>query len=138
MWRDWNFWLALVTAVTAVVALVLNSYQIRLSNKQHLFDRRLNDYMVAAGLVSLYKDNRALLMRKREDEPQFAIDQEFLWLTNNSYMESQIEAISHPLTQPYHKNFLKKREDLRALSTEIGLIFDGKPICIVSLYRTMK
>ena len=83
--------------------------------------------MIVSGLVGLYKENRNLIEGKRKDEPQFAIDHEFIWLTNNTYMEAQSEAIVHPLEQPYHKEFLKKREELRSLATEIRLIFK-KPI----------
>ena len=76
-----------------------------------------------SGLVSLYQENKNLIERKREDEPQYAIDQEFIWLTNNAYMEAQSEVIVHPLEQPYQKEFLQKREELRSLATEIRLIF---------------
>ena len=71
----------------------------------------------------LYQEHRNLIERKREDEPQYAIDHEFIWLTNNAYMEAQSEVIVHPLEQPYQKEFLQKREELRSLATEIRLIF---------------
>lgn len=115
MLNNWNFWLSLITAMTAILAVVLSVKQISLSNKHHLFERRLKVYMIVSGLVCLYKENRNLIERKRKDEPQFAIDHEFIWLTNNTYMEAQSEAIVHPLEQPYHKDFLKKREELRRL-----------------------
>ena len=51
---------------------------------------------------------------------------EFVWLTNNSYMEQVAKAIEHPLEKPYHQEFLTKREHLRTLATEIELIFNGK------------
>lgn len=123
MLNNWNFWLSLITVVTAILAVVLSVEQIRLSNKQHLFERRLNAYMIVSGLVSLYQENKNLIERKREDEPQYAIDQEFIWLTNNAYMEAQSEVIVHPLEQPYQKEFLQKRDELRSLATEIRLIF---------------
>ena len=123
MLNNWNFWLSLITAITAILAVVLSVEQIRLSNKQHLFERRLNAYMIVSGLVGLYQEHRNLSERKREDEPQYAIDHEFIWLTNNAYMEAQSEVIVHPLEQPYQKEFLQKREELRSLATEIRLIF---------------
>ena len=132
MWKDWNFWFTFFTAITAIIALVMTGYQIRLSNKQHLFERRLRDFMIISGLISLCKENQKFLVCKREDRPQFAMDLEFLWLTNNSFREGQVEAIRHPLEQPYHKEFLKKCEELRTLSTEISLIFRGKEAEFVS------
>ena len=118
---------SLITAFTAILAVILSVKQIRLSNKQHLFERRLSVYMIVSGLVDLYAEHRNIIEGKRKDEPQFAIDHEFMWLTNNIYMEAQSEVIFHPLEQPYQKEFLKKREELRSLATEIRLIFK-KPI----------
>ena len=126
MLKDWNFWCSVITALTATLALVLSVRQIRLSNKQQLFDRRLKVYMLANSLISLCKDNYIWLSPKREQIPQFANDYIFIWLTNNTYMENQVDAIEHPLEQPFHKEFLRKREELRITAAEIDLIFKGK------------
>lgn len=126
MLKDWNFWCSILTALTAVLALGLSVHQTRLSNKQHLFDRRLKAYMLVNGLISLCKENYMWLSAKRENSPQFANDYIFIWLTNNAYMESQADAIEHPLEQPFHREFLQKREELRNTAMEIELIFKGK------------
>ena len=126
MLKDWNFWCSILTAFTAVRALVLSCLQISLSNKQHLFDRRLKAYMLTNGLISLCKGCYTLLSAEREDGPQFANDYIFTLLTNNTYMESQSSVIEHPLEQPFHKEFLRKREEIRNTAMEIELIFKGK------------
>lgn len=141
MWKDWNFWLALITAVAAIIALFLSIWQTKISNKQQLFDRRLNRFLIAKSLLSLYKENKLLLERKREDELQWSVDQEFIWLTNNTYLEESAEAIIQPLTAPYHQSFLKKRDELKTLAIEIRLIFKGKESVLlaefVSCYEQM-
>ena len=126
MLKDWNFWCSILTAFTAVRALVLSCLQISLSNKQHLFDRRLKAYMLTNGLISLCKENYIWLSAKRKNTPVFSNDYIFVWLTNNAYMENQAEAIKHPLEQPFHKEFLRKREEIRNTAMEIELIFKGK------------
>lgn len=126
MLKDWNFWCSILTALIAVLALGLSVHQIRLSNKQHLFDRRLKVYMLANGLVSLCKENYMWLSAKKENTPQFANDYVFIWLTNNTYMEGQADAVEHPLEEPFHKEFLRKREELRNTAMEIELIFKGE------------
>ncbi|WP_455505893.1 hypothetical protein [Gemmiger formicilis] len=131
MLRDWNFWCTVMTSVAAVIAICVSVHQIRLSNKQQLFDRRLKAYMMANSIISLCKENYVFLSEKRKAEPQFANDVVFIWLTNNTYMEGQAEAIEHPLEQPFHKDFLQKREELRNMAMEFELIFKGN---VTSLY----
>lgn len=131
MLGDWNFWCTVVTCAVAVIALFVSVHQILLSNKQQLFDRRLKAYMLASGLISLCGENYMWLSGKRDAEPQFANDYIFIWLTNNTYMEGQAEVIEHPLEQPFHKEFLKKREELRSMAMEFELIFKGN---VATLY----
>lgn len=120
-----------MTSVAAVVAIGVSVHQIRLSNKQQLFERRLKAYMMANSIISLCKENYVFLSEKRKAEPQFANDLVFVWLTNNTYMEGQAEAIEHPLEQPFHKELLKKREELRNMAMEFEFIFKGN---VASLY----
>ena len=131
MLRDWNFWCTVMTSVAAVVAIGVSVHQIRLSNKQQLFERRLKAYMMANSIISLCKENYVFLSEKRKAEPQFANDLVFVWLTNNTYMEGQAEDIEHPLEQPFHKELLKKREELRNMAMEFEFIFKGN---VASLY----
>ena len=131
MLRDWNFWCTVMTSVAAVVAIGVSVHQIRLSNKQQLFERRLKAYMMANSIISLCKENYVFLSEKGKAEPQFANDLVFVWLTNNTYMEGQAEAIEHPLEQPFHKELLKKREELRNMAMEFEFIFKGN---VASLY----
>ena len=131
MLRDWNFWCTVMTSVAAVVAIGVSVHQIRLSNKQQLFERRLKAYMMANSIISLCKENYVFLSEKRKAEPQFANDLVFVWLTNNTYMEGQAEAFEHSLEQPFHKELLKKREELRNMAMEFEFIFKGN---VASLY----
>ena len=67
MLKDWNFLFSIVTAITAIGALVLSIRQMKLSNKQNLFDRRLKAYMLANGLISLCEENYKWLLGKKRD-----------------------------------------------------------------------
>lgn len=125
MLKDWNFWCTVMTSVAAFIAIYLSVYQMKLSNKQQLFDRRLKAYMLVNGIISLCKENYMWLSEKREAEPQLANDFVFMCFTNNTYMESQAKAIQQPLEQAFHNEFLKKREELRSMAMEFELIFKG-------------
>ena len=126
MLKDWNFWCSILTALTAILALILSVHQIRLSNRQQLFERRLKVYMLTNSLILLCKGNYMWLSAKRKTTQEFANDLVFIWLTNNTYMESQADAIKHPMERPFHQEFLRRREELRNMAMEIELIFKGE------------
>ena len=133
MMMDWNFWFSVVTAVIAVIALMQTKQQIKLSNKQHLFDKRVEHYLIAKELMQLYESNRSILTFK-EDEPALAMDFIFAQMTNNTYLEKITDAIAHPLEQPYHKEFLIKMETLKEVSSKIKFIFGGKAAVLLGNY----
>lgn len=123
---DWNLGFSLITVIVAIIALFQTSHQTKLSNKQHLFDRRLKSYLRAKGLVNLCKDNYNHLQSENNEEPFFQNDLIFGWLTNNTYMYQQLDVLKHLLEQPYQVDFLKKCEELKNLSEELRLYFEGK------------
>lgn len=132
MLKNWSFWCSVITTIAAIIALIIFCSQMRLSNKQSLFDRRLKAYMLVQGLIGLCKEYLDAIIRERTSKPVYSIDSIFAKMTNNSYMESQADAIKHPLQVPYHQNFLRKREELRSLAMELELIFEGQEALLYS------
>lgn len=59
---NWAVIAACVSAFVAIVALVLSFNQVRLSNKQNLFNRRLSIWLITQGMLELYRENHKLLM----------------------------------------------------------------------------
>ena len=118
-----NIILPIIATIVAIIALFQTNLQIRISNKQYLFERRIKIYTILLGLINLYKENEYLLKENhKEDEP---IDVQFLFygLINNSFLEEQHFAIEKPLEQPYQKKFLIKLEELASIANEIKYIF---------------
>lgn len=122
MFSNWNFWLSIITAAVAVLALMLTLVQIRNNNKQHLFDKRIENYLVIEGLIQLYISNKNHL-DKNIEEPFFAVDLVFGFMTNNSFLEQITCAIDKPLEQPNHKRFLFKMEEMKQIALETKFIF---------------
>lgn len=47
-----------ISAIVAIIALLISCYQARLSNKQSLFNRRLNIWITVDKLMSVYAKKR--------------------------------------------------------------------------------
>ncbi len=122
---DWNFILSVITVIVAIFALIQTRKQIKLSNKQHLFDKRVENYLIAMGLIQLYRSNY-LNFNYEEDKPIFSIDLDFKFFTNNNYLEQISFAIDNPLKEPGHKELLIKLENLKDVATKIKFLFSGK------------
>ena len=84
-------WLSLAAIVVSVIALFQTAKQTKLSNKQHLFDRRLEKYVLMKDLLGLYKQNREYLVDKTELAKM--VDLQFSWLVNCSYLTDMNQAM---------------------------------------------
>lgn len=123
---DWSLVFSCVTAAAAVVALLFSACQIRQSNKQHLFDRRIRAWSISQSLIELYENERTSLL-ERSDGPEFGNDLQFVWLTNNSFLCGISEVVSHVLEEDRQRLFLQKMEELKGIAVEVTLIFKKKP-----------
>ena len=115
---------AIITASIAIIALFQTHKQIKISNKQYLFDKRLNKYLLANGLLELYKDNESLLDYTDDpDDEAIIVDYQFINLTNNNYLKDINCIIKEPKNNELKNNFLVKIEELKKLSNEIKFLF---------------
>lgn len=115
---------SIVTAGVAIVAVMLTCKQIKLNNKQHLFDKRIENYIIAGGLIQLYRSN-CKYINNEKDRPMLSNDFDFNLLTNNTYLEQITCAIDNPLKEPSHKELLIKLETLKEVATKIKFLFSG-------------
>ena len=118
---------SIITAVIAIIALFQTHVQIKTSNKQFLFDKRLDKYLLAKGLLELYKDNEKLLnYNSCPDDEAIIVDYQFINLTNNNYLKDVTCIINEPKNNDFKNAFLVKIEELKRLSTEIRFLFPNK------------
>ena len=132
MFWDWEFWfslatiiLSVVTAATAVIAIRQTKKQVEQGNRQHLFEIRVENYLIAIGLIQLFRNCRRHWKDEKRDVPFPALDLLFGWMTNNTYLEEITGVINQTLQHPAQKEFLKKLENLREVATKIDFIFDN-------------
>lgn len=118
---------AIITASIAIIALLQTHKQIKISNKQFLFDKRLSKYLLAKGLLELYKDNESLLDYTDDpDDEAIIVDYQFINLTNNNYLKDVTCIINEPKNNEFKNNFLVKIEELKKLSNEVRFLFQNK------------
>lgn len=115
-----NIVLSILTIAIAVVALFQTNKQITLSNKQHLFDRRLDKYLLVKDLIALYATNREFIVKK---DLYMACGLILHWLLNCKKLESMMAVIENPLDVEAKNNFLSKCEELEKAGEEIALLW---------------
>lgn len=119
--------LSIITIIATLIALWQTHKQIKISNKQYLFDKRLSKYLLAKGLLELYKDNESLLdYTDDSDDEAIIVDYQFINLTNNNYLKDVTCIINEPKNNEFKNNFLVKIEELKKLSNEVRFLFQNK------------
>lgn len=113
-----------ISAIVAIIALLISCYQARLSNKQSLFNRRLNIWITVDKLMSVYVKNAKDL--EHDDEPQMNIDLQFALLTNTTYLQSISASINHVLDADSQLKLHLKLDEMRTLAMEAKFCFKGK------------
>ena len=119
-----NIGISVISIVIALSALWQTNQQLKLSNKQQLFDKRLNLYLLFITLLHLYNENKTILTSQRKES--YTNSFLFSCLTNCSDLEDMADAIDKPLHSKEHKNLLVKCEKLRNSSVEASMVFDGE------------
>ena len=115
-----NLILSTITIFIAALALILTYKQIKLSNKQHLFDRRLDNYLLIKDILSLYNVNKSFI----DDKDIYKnVKLLFLWLTNCKRLENIAPVIKEPTNEELKRNFLIKCEELEKSANEILLLW---------------
>ena len=118
---------SIITAIVAIIAIFQTSKQLKMSNKQFLFNKRIENYLIFYGIYELYMDNIQLLDYSDENSDEAIIaDVQFSPLPNNSYLKDITKIINNPKNNDYKTEFLIKLEDMKRVATEISFLFQNK------------
>lgn len=133
-----DVWLSVIAIAVSVIALWQTQNQIKISNKQHLFDRRLSAYLTIKDLLGSYLTQKENGNLSDNDEFVFNIGMTWYYLMGNLYLESVSNAIEYPIDSPEGRAFSIKMVELIKKAEEIKLLFPAKvsePITdFISLY----
>jgi len=117
--------LAFLTLIGVIVALITTSWSIRAQNKQSLFEKRLEIFVLCKTFYELVDENIEHLDIKPEKNYPLSISLEFSWITNSDYFEKSPRLINDVYNEEYRYRFLQKLEDLNTLSEKCALLFKG-------------
>ena len=119
-----------VTAAAAIIALYQSGKQTRISNRQFLFDRRLESWELARRLIVLYGDNRMLIREsiseEKGSEPVFANGLLFVYLTNSSEMNQYAVLAEDVDDEALKRDFLTFLEHMDDSAEEMEVVFPRK------------
>ena len=118
--QDPSAWLSIISAAIAIVALFQTQSQIKLSNKQQLFDRRLADYMLLNELAATYQK----YYESKETETN-------AWTILHSLMETgfliNVQGILWDRSSVHNQNeYQIKVEEIQKFALEIEIVFPEK------------
>ena len=122
----------LIPVIISIVAVLFNGYQLFVSNKQFLFNKRLKLYLTYKDLLK-HQDNVRIYLRDNPDD--LLVDNLLIAeLTNNSELSAMCNGWmteSALLEDNDHKNFLSMIEKLRIYGEESSFVFNkyGKNLC---------
>lgn len=105
------------------VSLIVSLYNIYLSNKQSVFQRRLEIYLLIKSLKSLIIKNNDIIDIPKEIDMVNEIH--FSDMTNISSLAKHKDIIKNPNDTEIKDSFLTALEHFEKLSTEITFIFKG-------------
>ncbi len=115
--------LAILTFIGVGVALATTAWSIHAQNKQSLFEKRLEVYLLCKTFYSLINENQKILDIKSEHDYPINVDFEFSWITNTDYFKGSPKLIFDIYNEEYRYSFLQRLEELGILSEKCTLLF---------------
>lgn len=135
-----NLIIAVITPVATLVSLFISCIalyqthkQIKISNKQFLYDKRFKNYICFIELFEIYENNIYILdYSKDKDDDAIIVDVQFETITNCPSLKDIKKIIEEPKNNEYKGIFLLKLEEIKKIGTESKFLFNneiGLEIC---------
>lgn len=125
--QDPSVWLTMVSIVIAIIALYQTHHQIKLSNKQQLFDRRLDVYLLIEELLNCYREEQETIRHVRlsniQTDEMLCI--QFISFTSTHSL-GDISSCIYEKKDNAHNLLLSKLDMLDRLEQEVSFLFPRK------------
>lgn len=119
-----EIFLPLVAIIISLIAIKQTKKQTELSNKQHLFDRRLNNYHIIESLLLQYKNSRNEITSL--DKQTFTWDIYCGYFLETTFLKDVEHVVDNPLNFDNRIAFNEKCVWLHRVVLETELIFTGE------------
>lgn len=125
--QDPSTWLTITSVVIALIALYQTHHQIKLSNKQQLFERRLDAYLLIEELLNCYREEQETIQRIRASNVQTdeMLCIQFISFTSTHTL-GDISSCIYNDTEQSHNLFFSKLDMLDRLEQEVAFLFPKK------------
>ena len=127
LFQDPAAWLTIASLIIALIALHQTQRQIKLSNKQQLFDRRLEKYLLLEELLRCYREERRTIEHVRSCNTQTdeMLCIQFISFTSTHSL-GEISKCIYEKSEHNRNLFLSKLDMLDMLEQEISFLFPQK------------
>lgn len=131
--RDPSAWLSIISAVIALIALFQAYTQIKLSNKQQLFEKRLDVYLIIEELLRCYRAEQKTIQDARSHSTQTdqMLCMQFIAFTSIHSL-GEISSCIYNQTDENRELFLLKLDMLDRIEQEIAFLFPKKEANLMS------
>lgn len=127
-----NIFANLITVIIAIISISLTLYQINLSNKHALFDKRINNYSLFIEIFNTTNSAKNLLEYDKRDEYLRDCVMSFYLFIDSDFWCGGIEDCGYifqkPLDNKIKSLFLSKIQKLNNKQLEASFIFSDKRI----------
>lgn len=127
----YEFWLSLTTSLTAIIALFQSHKGVKISNKQKLLEKRLNNYLVIDELASLFEKSQNGIENLKTIS-YLEVRPIFICLTDATLLKRMRIDFFHPFKENNSDDFFEVTETLHSTAVETSLIWKGKSARIIS------
>lgn len=113
----------IASAIIATVAIFMTRCSIKAQNKQSLFEKRLDNYILCKTFFELVDENIEFLDSKKMRNGWLDVYLELSWITSADYFERPNMVITDMTSDEFRYNFLQKLEDLKIIAEKSALLF---------------
>lgn len=122
---DWDAVLSFVTVLTAIIAILQTHKQIKINNKQHLFDRRISTLTTLKNLICSFENTSIMDGRPVDEKIVIRANIDLIHLVNTSFFDPICSLLSEAVENGICSELVLKRNELRNIACSLPLIYCG-------------